>query len=974
MNDSSHVRIESPAFPADSVQVVTLEGREQLSQLFELHVRVVSSAPNGLDVDAVIGAPATLILERGGVETRRLGGLVAGIRDSLHEETGRMVYDLWFAPRAFRLGLVETYEIFMDVSVPDILRKKLTRAGLQEDQDYELRLTASYPPREFVVQYKETDLAFVSRLAEHLGICFFFEHKQGKDVLVFSDHNSGFAPLVDGREVRFHKRGERRGVFALESHTRMTPAEYVLKDYNYRTPQVALRASSPTERGDGGHVLEYGAHFKSADEGAQLARIRAEEISAGRTIFEGNTDRHGFSAGATLLLEEHPRGDLELLVTEVVHRAATTTLGVGREDQRDYEAHFKAIPYKTPYRPQRLTPKPRIHGVITGVIDAAAKGPYAELDPDGRYRVRFLFDPGEAGEGQASRLVRMAQPHGGGGYGMHFPLRSGVEVILTFVDGDPDRPIILGVVPNPQTPSPVTAGNGTRNVIRTGGGNEINIDDTGGSERIKLSTPKSKTVLQLGAPNAPEDGACVTTDANFTAVASGVTGFVTPALNVASAYYKIKSAADITQFCGVLQNLASVASAWSEAVGTGIGDIKGMFDAADAKSTAFGDKLDEHVEELEHAQVLLDDEIKKDEAALAELVAAADAAPPEQAPAAQAKATEAREALLAKKKDAADKAAHIEKDKVELARFKTKVSDSWAHAASDAVDKAKTVADGASPFISTFADRAGFLAQNEAEALAGVLVASANATSKGGRLGYLVPIVTSPAFTGGGEVSAALIAGVSAFVGGAQSVVAGETRALLTGGTQAAVKSIVDAELHGGVAAFVTSAGRVVVDAGHVGLQMDSIGPAHLHTRGELEITSSDATIRTSRLDQQSADAKLYAKGTLDLVGMKNSRLESEDGSLVLKAASATAELDMRQSELHLTHKGYGAFIQEANIRIGENNKNLDLWVTREEISLNKRTSWCKVKLDYAELKGKQHYVKCDATGVVASGRRIDLD
>ena len=122
-----------------------------------------------------------------------------------------------------------------------------------------------------------------------------------------------------------------------------------------------------------------------------------------------------------------------------------------------------------------------------------------------------MFDVGEAAHGGASRLVRMAQPHAGPGYGFHFPLRDGVEVMLTCIEGDPDRPIITGAVPNPVTPTTVGAGNAKRNVIRTGGGSEINIDDNKGSERIKLTTPFGDTMLQLGAPNAPLPGAFLKT-------------------------------------------------------------------------------------------------------------------------------------------------------------------------------------------------------------------------------------------------------------------------------------------------------------------------------------------------------------------------------------------------------------------------------------------------------------------------------
>ncbi len=568
MNEHSHVRIESPAFSAGSVQLIEMEGREAISRLFEVHVMVACSDPAGLDIDAAIGAQATLVFERGGKETRRMGGIIAAIRDSMHEETGKPVYNLWFAPRAFRMGLVETYEIFMDLSVPDIVKKKLERAGLIENEDFLFRLTATYPPREFVVQYKETDLAFVSRLLEHLGISFFFEHHDGVDVWVLTDDNASFSPAVGGKEVPFHARGDRTGVFRMESQTRMTPAEYRVKDYNYRTPQLPLQASAPTEKGDGGYVIEYGAHFKNPDEGARIAKVRAEELTASRTVVEGKSDQHGFFAGAQVVVEGHPRGDVPLLLTEVSHRAVTGALGAGRELARDYENTFKAIPFKTPFRPARITPKPRIHGVITGVIDAAAKGPYAELDADGRYRVRFLFDAGEAEDGKASRLCRMSQPHGGGGYGMHFPLRSGVEVILTFVEGDPDRPIIVGVVPNPQTPSPVTAGNGARNIIRTGGGNEINIDDTAGSERIKLSTPYAKSVIQIGDKNASEEGITNETNKNVSTNAKQSINMISPMLGVTGDYFKILSASDNTQYCTAFVNVMAL----TEAIVGGLGN------------------------------------------------------------------------------------------------------------------------------------------------------------------------------------------------------------------------------------------------------------------------------------------------------------------------------------------------------------------------------------------------------------------
>ncbi|MCC6556780.1 MAG: type VI secretion system tip protein VgrG [Polyangiaceae bacterium] len=517
MKDTLHVRVASAALPADRVELHTLSGHEAISKLFEFELLVVVRGTAELDERAVLAAGAELIFERGGGEVARMAGQIAAIRESLQTEADHLAYTLTFVPRAHRLHLAETSEIFMDRSVVDIVKEKLVRAGLAEGDDFELRLRASYPPREFVVQYKETDLAFISRLTEHHGISFFFEHRNGRDVMVLTDDNGGFRPVAGGA-VPFSPRGEAVGVFALERTTRTLPNRYVVKDYNYRTPQVSLTASA-TLSDAGGDVVEHGAHFKTPEEAKRTAAIRAEELLARRTVFEGRSDAQTLRAGARFHLDGHPRADQELLVVEVRHRAEQGALGAGA--QASYKNDFVAIPAKTTFRPARVTPKPRVHGVLTGVIESAGGGQYAEVDDEGRYRVRFQFDTGGAPQGKASRPIRMAQPHAGPGYGIHFPLRHGVEVLLTCVDGDPDRPIISGAVPNPVTPSPVTDDNARRNVIRTGGGSEINIDDLEGSSRIKLTTPYGNTTLQLGAPNHPGKGAVLETGEDVLIAAKG---------------------------------------------------------------------------------------------------------------------------------------------------------------------------------------------------------------------------------------------------------------------------------------------------------------------------------------------------------------------------------------------------------------------------------------------------------------------
>lgn len=577
MRTLTQIKLETGAYPNGELEISRLTGRDTLSQLFEYELLVIAKDLEDFDPEALIGERATLVYERDDRPAERVFGMISVVNDRLDTEVDYASCRLTFTPRAYRLSLVETLDIFLDLNVPDIVRQKLTGAGMKErlldpnspdDFDFELRLQDTYPVRELVVQYKETDLAFVSRLCEHLGITFFFEHRAGRDVMVFSDNNESLCALGGSEIVPFRGRGDARDVFRLEETIRMIPADYVVRDYNYRTPQVALTGQANVADGLGS-VVEYGSHVTTPKEAESLARVRAQESLAGRRIFDGTTDLSTIRAGTVFTLQGHPRGDLGLLVTEVKQTITQVTLGSGGADAAAFRSEFKAIRKDRRYRPPRSTPRPRIHGVVTGVIDSANKGQYADIDDQGRYRVKFLFDTTNPGEGQASQLVRMAQPHSGEGYGMHFPLRPGVEVIITFVDGDPDRPIIAATVPNPQTASPVQAANATRNIIRTGGGNEINIDDAQGGHRIKLSTPHKNTTFQLGYRNSPEDGAMLETYGSSSSVAlsgSNSFGAVTNTISLIHEYRSAGSISTLAEKPSLLAKVTGVAEIMSSLV------------------------------------------------------------------------------------------------------------------------------------------------------------------------------------------------------------------------------------------------------------------------------------------------------------------------------------------------------------------------------------------------------------------------
>jgi type VI secretion system secreted protein VgrG len=476
-----HFRLDSTDFDASRVQVRSVIGREAISQPFSFDVELVVTGTEELDGDRVLGAAVSLVFEHEGIEARTLHGMVAAFVDLLDSEPGHRGCRIRVVPRMHRLTFIEVQEVFLDLPVPEIIKQKLALVNLGA-ADVDLRLLEKYPARDIVVQYRESDLAFVSRLAEHLGISYYFDQEGGADRVIFTDHNGGFARLERLPTMAYRGRGERRDVFRIEAERQLFPANYAVLDYDYRAPLLELTSSHEHPAGYAGGVAEYGAHHRTPAEGDRLARVRAEERDALARFFRCESDLVELSAGAVVRLEGHPRlDDLGLLIVEVEHRAVQAVGLHSGDGTEGYRNTFRAVDASRPYRPPRVTPRPRIHGVLTAITEPAppgGAGRVAQLDAQGRYTVRFFFDvAGGDGRRRSSAPVRMAQPHAGDGYGIHFPLKPSVEVTVTFVDGDPDRPIIAGAVPNPVTPSPVTARNPVMNRIMTQSGVLLQIKD-----------------------------------------------------------------------------------------------------------------------------------------------------------------------------------------------------------------------------------------------------------------------------------------------------------------------------------------------------------------------------------------------------------------------------------------------------------------------------------------------------------------
>jgi Rhs element Vgr protein len=349
----------------------------------------------------------------------------------------------------------------------------------------------------------------MARRMEQNGIYTFFEHGSGRDRLVITDTLvSHEAPKNGGQFVYVPDTGldgisKTKSVQKFNKVHSLVPGSVRLRDYNYRKPSLEMSGEAQISENGFGNVYHYGDHFQSHEQGQRLAAIRAEEQRWQEQLFQGESTAVGMQPGFLFSLSSHFRQDLNrhYLCVDIEHhgRQGEDSLDAELRGESWYSNSFTAIPSDVQFRPKRTTPRPSFSGTINARIDAQGSGEYAELDEQGRYKVVLPFDISARTGGKASAWLRMMQPFTGPNYGMHFPLRKGSEVLLTFVDGNPDRPIISGAVPNPETRSVVEAGNQDRSGFQTAGGSSFYSDDRPGHQHIMFKAGDDHSGLRIGA-------------------------------------------------------------------------------------------------------------------------------------------------------------------------------------------------------------------------------------------------------------------------------------------------------------------------------------------------------------------------------------------------------------------------------------------------------------------------------------------
>ena len=496
-------------FDPGVLRVAEFSGQEAMSRLFRFDVTLAALQADVAFGD-IVNKPASLAFTEGNAP-HRVSGLVVDF-EQRGFRSDFALYRAVLVPRAWLLTLTHQSRIFQQMSIPEIIEDVLQGAGIPST-GYRLDLRGSYEPREYVTQFEETDWAFISRWMEHLGIFFYFEHEDDGDVLVIADDSAGCPEADLQDDIAFHPETgtltDTEGQPTIEQlsfRERVATGLVLLNDYNPHTPDTDLRTTAEADGEMPGKRYEYGGPYANPSEGDALAKVRAEELAAQRTVLSGGSNITAFRPGHTFALDLGAgfRADLSVswLLTGVEHfgsqRSGLAT--AGGVEGATYRNTFSCIPASVPYRPPRLTPVPHVPGVMSAVTETAG-GDYAHLNEDGDYKGRFKWDVGIAPEAGATKWMRMRQAYSGPGYGIHFPNHPETEMVVAFENGHPDRPLILGTVENKTQKSPVTSDNKTQNLIRTFAGNQILLEDKRGVTKIVLTTPGGHSVsLDDGHP------------------------------------------------------------------------------------------------------------------------------------------------------------------------------------------------------------------------------------------------------------------------------------------------------------------------------------------------------------------------------------------------------------------------------------------------------------------------------------------
>lgn len=501
------IRIATP-LGEDVLLFYRMNGSERLGELFEYELDLLSEN-HGIKPDKLLGENVTIgiVLEDG--SWRYFNGYVTrfghyGTLDVFACYRATVRPWLWFLTRSANC------RIFQQKSTPDIVKQVAKDQGFSDIKD---KLSGTYQPREYCVQYRETDFNFASRLMEEEGIYYYFTHENGKHFLVLADAASSHAPHPGYATIPFHQEegsidhSRKDHIHAWGFAQEVQTGAYALTDYDPKNPKTDLMVKSAAQKPyphSGYEFFDYPGLYADTGRGDLLVRHRLEEHQARVERCDGAGNARGLAAGHLFKLADHPRKDQnrEYLTVFAAYRLQSDPYlpsmpaGTGKS----FECGFVAMDKTQPYRPPRATPKPLIHGAQTAMV-VGPKGEELHTDSLGRVKVQFHWDRYGKRDESSSCWVRVSQPWAGKNWGMVALPRVGQEVIVDFLEGDPDRPIITGRVYNAAAMPPYALPDNANltaiksNSTKGGGGfNEIRFDDKKGKEQVFFHAERNQDV------------------------------------------------------------------------------------------------------------------------------------------------------------------------------------------------------------------------------------------------------------------------------------------------------------------------------------------------------------------------------------------------------------------------------------------------------------------------------------------------
>ncbi len=491
----------------DALVFRSLNAYERLSLPYEYRLTALA-AEGDVDLDALLGESCTLSVQTASGR-RYFHGRCAQIA-FVGNEHGGLIYELTLRPDFWFMSRNRNCRIFQNLTATDIVSSLLQENGITR---FELKLQNGFPPkRTYCVQYMESDFAFISRLLEHEGLHYFFRHDASGTKMVIADSNEAHDEIEGSVDIPYYppdNRNEREAQHLDEwsaVHGVSAPASTKATDFFYPRPSPMKKTdrADPAYSGDNADMQVHPGGYEAQPDGERIARYRLEAERSLRAHATGSGNALGLQPGCRFDLRNHPhsaQNRKHLVVEARLHLEADTYVaGSGLSTEAQERIDLVTIPSDTVYRPTLSTPRPRIPGTQTALVVGRA-GEEIDTEEVGAVKVSFHWDTYSKQDETSSCWVRVGQTWAGGGWGSLFTPRIGMEVLVEFIDGDPDRPIIVGAVYNGRNQPPYgLPGDKTRSTIKSnsskggGGFNELRFEDKKGQEEIYIHAQKDQNV------------------------------------------------------------------------------------------------------------------------------------------------------------------------------------------------------------------------------------------------------------------------------------------------------------------------------------------------------------------------------------------------------------------------------------------------------------------------------------------------